>query len=367
MKLKNLSRKILTIAIPTWNRARYLKGLIDQLVVQINTFKLEQSIEILISDNASDDNTRQVVDDFIKNSSYIVYSRNEKNIGAKSNVLKSMEIASGEYVLLIGDDDRIRNNCLVDILKILIESKPGVLIDISGFRLKLHEKRSEIPLNELVRNYYWLMGNAGHYVVKTEYVKSNLKIFGYDYFNECWPHTQIIILGISQSKELCIVDNLTIPETGFHAELMVYSSFYLLRTCYFELLNSINDIKNNISEDIYKAARLYMVKSLPQQLLNILQCGIFVDDAKQKQQTRTHIINNISKFTLKEQLYLLIIYFGLALPGFISKPLSNLFIFLLKGAPGLEKKNEFVKTELQKKISESKPQTRDVRRLEFEK
>ncbi len=361
----NLSKK-LSISIPTWNRAKYLHELLNLLVSQIKEYKLENQIEIIVSDNASDDNTMSVIKEFTNSLFFIIYSRNDTNIGAKCNVLKSMYIANGEYVMLIGDDDRIRNNCLIEILNILASHNPGALIDISNFKNQAHDSGTALSLPDLIKNYYWLIGNAGRYIIKTNYVKDNINHLGYNFFNECWPHTQIIILGISKSNEKCFVYNLEVLEKGLHGELMVYTSFYLWRTCYFELLNSINDLKIYISEECYIAARYYMIKSLPQQLLNILQCGIFVDDPQQKQLTQAHLKRHYIKFYFKEQLVLLIIYLGLKLPSFIAKCLSNIFIFTLKGRKGIVKKNEFVKNELNKKSVLKSSLSKEIRQLKFE-
>ena len=53
--------KILTVGIPTWNRCELLKDLLDQLTVQISEWKLEDNIEVLISNNGSEDDTENLV------------------------------------------------------------------------------------------------------------------------------------------------------------------------------------------------------------------------------------------------------------------------------------------------------------------
>ena len=57
---------------------------------------------------------------------------------------------------------------------------------------------------------------------------------------------------------------------------------------------------------------------------------------------------------------------ALSLPTRISKPLSNIFIFCIKGTPGIKKKNEFVLSELAKK-TKHETNKQSIRTLEFEK
>jgi glycosyltransferase involved in cell wall biosynthesis len=55
------TRPLLTIAIPNFNRAGYLKELLSLLAAQLRN---EPRVELIISDNASPDETPAVVQDF---------------------------------------------------------------------------------------------------------------------------------------------------------------------------------------------------------------------------------------------------------------------------------------------------------------
>jgi abequosyltransferase len=94
----------LTIAIPTYKRASCLKDLLSVLAVQI---KDEPRVELLISDNASPDETPSVVQEFAAHGLCIRYVRNAQNIGADANFLQCFEQARGRYVWLFSDDDLI--------------------------------------------------------------------------------------------------------------------------------------------------------------------------------------------------------------------------------------------------------------------
>src|SRR5215467_89544 len=95
-------RPLLTIAIPTYNRARCLRELLSGLTDQL---KNESRVELIISDNASPDETTAVVKDFVARGLQVRYIRNATNIGPDANFLQCFEQAQGKYVWLFSDDD----------------------------------------------------------------------------------------------------------------------------------------------------------------------------------------------------------------------------------------------------------------------
>ena len=92
-----------TVAIPTYNRAHYLPEAIESVLAQ--TF---QDFELLILDNASTDNTPELVKSF--KDERIRYVRNQTNIGMFGNCNKALELARGEYVIIFHDDDIRKKN-----------------------------------------------------------------------------------------------------------------------------------------------------------------------------------------------------------------------------------------------------------------
>lgn len=98
------SRPLLTIAIPTYNRAACLTELLSVLADQLQN---ETRVELIISDNASPDGTPKVVSDFIARGLQVRYIRNTHNVGSDANFLLCFEQARGKYFWLFSDDDLI--------------------------------------------------------------------------------------------------------------------------------------------------------------------------------------------------------------------------------------------------------------------
>lgn len=94
---------LLSICIPTFNRADLLEICLSTVLPQLTAFPNE--VECVISDNASSDRTGEVIARFSAQYSVKTF-RNDVNTGIIANITKcASELACGEFVLLIGDDD----------------------------------------------------------------------------------------------------------------------------------------------------------------------------------------------------------------------------------------------------------------------
>jgi abequosyltransferase len=131
---------LITIAIPTFNRAKYLKNLLSCLSPQLAA---HPEVELIVSDNASTDDTSTVVSELQSQSVVLRYIRNEVNIGADANFLQCFEQAKGKYVWLIGDDDLIAPQSL-DKITALLENSDYALIHLCPYPFR----GDEVPRRE---------------------------------------------------------------------------------------------------------------------------------------------------------------------------------------------------------------------------
>ena len=109
-----------SITIPAYKQ-KYLYEAIESCLAQ--TFK---DFELIIVDDASPEDLKSEVDKF--QDTRIRYYRNEKNCGAL-NVVDNWNIclgyATGDYVICMGDDDKLLPNCLEEYFK-LINRYPNI-------------------------------------------------------------------------------------------------------------------------------------------------------------------------------------------------------------------------------------------------
>ena len=119
--------KLLSICIPTYNRANKLDRLLNSLHEEITNNKLEKEIEICISDNASTDKTECIVREKLKNMD-IKFNKNLENMGFDYNLDITARLATGKYIWFCGDDDEILPNSLDKLLNILKKEQAQIYI-----------------------------------------------------------------------------------------------------------------------------------------------------------------------------------------------------------------------------------------------
>jgi abequosyltransferase len=81
--------------------------------------QIEDGVEIVISDNASTDDTQVMVESYRSSHFPIVYHRWPENMGADRNFLKVIELAQGEYCWLFGSDDTVSPGVVGKVLTML--------------------------------------------------------------------------------------------------------------------------------------------------------------------------------------------------------------------------------------------------------
>lgn len=101
---------LLSIAIPTYNRANYLDRCLDSITRQI--VEIDYQVELLVVDNASTDHTFEIVEKYIKRGFQIKYSKGETNKGIDYNILQCYHLSKGKYVVAFGDDDILYDGVL---------------------------------------------------------------------------------------------------------------------------------------------------------------------------------------------------------------------------------------------------------------
>jgi glycosyltransferase involved in cell wall biosynthesis len=142
--LMEKTHPLLTIAIPTYNRAFYLKRLLDCLAKEISP-QLEKHIEVIVCNNDSSDATNQVLIQSTLTRSIIQTVTNERNVGSDVNIAQCFKLARGQYVLILGDDDMPLDGALSTLVSLLKKKQYGVLyLRTFGFNKNMNEECPKI-------------------------------------------------------------------------------------------------------------------------------------------------------------------------------------------------------------------------------
>lgn len=124
------SSKLLTIGLPTYNRGFLLDHFFSNLASVAR--KHREKIEIIISDNASTDQTEEVCRRHVADMEEefdIRYTRNSINLGVAKNIVGLFYLGTGQFFLFIGDDDQLDQCGFDDVVAMLEASnKPSAII-----------------------------------------------------------------------------------------------------------------------------------------------------------------------------------------------------------------------------------------------
>jgi len=155
---------LLTIAIPTFNRADYLDLNLKQLCAQMG--ECGDEVEILVSDNCSDDHTESIVEKYKKSGFKIKFIKNTENIGAERNFIQCFNRAEGKYILILGDDDLLLDNALVRIISFLKRGEYGLVRLFSygydrDFKAEMSQK---IPLEGVSSDSNAFITKIGYFI-----------------------------------------------------------------------------------------------------------------------------------------------------------------------------------------------------------
>lgn len=119
---------LISVFTPTYNRAKYLPRLYQSLVKQD-----VRNFEWIIVDDGSTDNTEEVVGTFINEGKIRIIYKKQHNQGKHIAINRGLELAHGDWFLIIDSDDYLTNDALSTIYDYIAKNKGE---DIKGFAFR---------------------------------------------------------------------------------------------------------------------------------------------------------------------------------------------------------------------------------------
>ena len=190
----------LTIAIPTFNRSKYLKELLPEMIAQCKNIESPR-LEILVIDNASTDDTST----YIKNNHNkdLTYIKNDTNIGADRNFLECIKKANGHYIWLFGDDEFLRPGGVQRIIDSL-SYNPDLIIAESNLRKNI-EFNSYIKLLLYMHDSDPVFPVHHTLITKNIFPKSNFNLeAAYRNIETNYGHMYGLIDSLKQAQRIII-------------------------------------------------------------------------------------------------------------------------------------------------------------------
>lgn len=151
-----INKPLVTIAIPNFNTGAYICEAIESAISQ--TF---QDVEILIVDNASTDNSRDIISHWAQRFTHVTVQYYDIYVSHAQNWNRCLKHARGKYIVFLHADDRL---------------KPGFV--------------------EAALGVYKIQSDLGYVLVENEIIDDAGKITGQNQFYE----TSAIIPGLSEAR-----------------------------------------------------------------------------------------------------------------------------------------------------------------------
>lgn len=146
--------KTVSIIIPVYNSSEYLRETIQSAINQ--TYN---NLEIILVDDYSDDNSVEIISDYIKQYDFIVLLKQYSNQGVAVARNKALDLAKGRYVAFLDSDDIWYPSKTIKQLSLLKDKNASIsftgleIIDRNGINIKNKIKvKDKINYNFLLKN-----------------------------------------------------------------------------------------------------------------------------------------------------------------------------------------------------------------------
>jgi glycosyltransferase involved in cell wall biosynthesis len=156
-----MSRPLVSIGMPVYNGERFIREALDSLLAQEY-----EHIELIISDNASTDQTAEICQEYIAKDQRVCYYRNESNLGAVKNFNRAFDISKGKYFVWAGAHDLWHPSFVsagVDVLErepdVVLAYPYTMLISIDGKPLGVTPDRIDTRGMSVVQRYKYTVWN----------------------------------------------------------------------------------------------------------------------------------------------------------------------------------------------------------------
>jgi glycosyltransferase involved in cell wall biosynthesis len=279
------SLPLVSIVITSFNRAHWISHAIQSALNQdyANT-------EIIVSDNASTDNSEEVILAFCEDPR-VKYSRNEQNIGMVGNFNKAFfEIAKGRYILHISSDDYLIDSNFVTLaVKTFLEYENVVLIFGKYQELRMVNNKTT---NVAIPHYYQKAFRTGQEVL-LDYNHCQYLHWGGAIMNrELLGKEKIYITDTISADKLISYELMTHGNVGFvdvNAYMVRFHNNNFSQTTEYK----VEDIKNAFEaiEHVYKKALLINNANIPKltdwkklNITNLLRSNLTMNMTLRRQQ-----------------------------------------------------------------------------------
>lgn len=293
-----MTNNLVTICVATYNRSKHLRYCIKSIQNQEYN-----NIEIIVVDDCSTDNTKEVVSEFMKNDNRIKYIKHENNKGLAAARNTAIFNANGKYFTFIDDDDRWTTNFIKEFVTLAEKYNKNYAFCCGNKIFNNNKEINLIPSYEGELINYIKKGYTPPVAAQFYFTEELKEIGGYNEdIKSGVDHDLWLSLAFKGYKIKCLEKALAIPNTNNNMDRMTTN--YEKRNR--EINNSLciwkSKIINNCSKEFYEyfknAYNFYTTKKFFLVSLKNLQFKDsikFFFENKNKLKLIKFLINSINK------------------------------------------------------------------------
>lgn len=230
----NSSDPILSICIPTFNRSVFLIECLESVLESAKGY--ESKLEIIISDNASNDETTNVAAQYVEKFSFIHYNRNFKNV-IDENFFIAARLAKGKYVWIFADDDKMERSAIENVMNMIALEYDIIILNYSMwdkfFSTKIKENGMGVRHQLIFTNSDLLLKTLGiriQYLSSIIIQKSKLLCLANSEYNPFHEYGASFLLsvysGVKDSLKGIYIHEPLVAYRGFNSDITESKKWY---------------------------------------------------------------------------------------------------------------------------------------------
>jgi len=133
-----MEQPLVSIILPTYNRARFLEKAIKSIWTQTYS-----NMELIVVNDGSRDNTSEILNRLSKENSKITVVNNSKNSGIVVALNNGIEVAKGKYIARLDDDDFWADDKKIEKQVNFLENNKDYVL-VGGGVIKINENNKEV-------------------------------------------------------------------------------------------------------------------------------------------------------------------------------------------------------------------------------
>ena len=293
---------MVSIGIPTYNRASSLRRAIESVLAQDYS-----NLELVISDNASTDQTAILCEEYASRDNRVRYLRQQVNRGAQNNFATVLERAVGQYFMWLGDDDWLGTSYLSKCVSVL-SARPDVslvcgiptYVDDGGrtFEGVKIDLQHEVPSERVLAFYNQVNDNGTFYgVARREILLENPAppVLAGDW---------LMLASLAFLGKILTLDGIAVFRSSRGASADVRSLARQYGLSEKEARQPHQSIAANVSRDIARNSRAYRSLNVVSRWMLAERCALAVHRRFVEAEDPITAIARWSRSTLKQFLHL---------------------------------------------------------------